>query len=102
MISIWSDITNECRAQIKLYEFDSGRQYLYEMFDCSYLHLIALKVKRGKYRINAETYQGKSVGKTFTKGPYINPLVLNLQNNNPGYLLIYYILFIVIPGQVTC
>jgi len=29
-------ITNECRAQIKLYVFDSGRQYLSDMLDCSY------------------------------------------------------------------
>ena len=67
-------ITNECRAQIKLYEFYSGRQYLSDMFDCSYVHLIALKVKRGKYRIKAETYQGKIVSKTFTKGPYAQTL----------------------------
>ena len=41
---------------------------------CSYVHLIALKVKPGKYRIKAETYQGKIVSKTFTKGPYAQNL----------------------------
>ena len=67
-------ITNECRAQIRLYEFDSGRQYLNGIFDCSYVKMIAIKVKPGKYRIKAETYQGKSVTKTFTKGPYAQSL----------------------------
>ena len=60
----------ECRAQIKLYEFNSGRQYLNDMFDCSYVQMIAIKVKPGKFPIKAETYQGKEVSKTFTKGPY--------------------------------
>ena len=69
IIEVLLTITNEYRAQIKLYEFDSGRHYLSDMFDCSYLHLIALKVKRGKYRIKAETFQGKIDSKTFTKGP---------------------------------
>ena len=67
-------ITNECRAQIKLYEFDSGRQYLNDIFDCSHVKMIAIKVKPGKYRIKAETYQGKSVTKIFTKGPYAQSL----------------------------
>jgi len=30
-------ITNECRAQIKLYEFDSRRQFLSDVYDCSYV-----------------------------------------------------------------
>jgi len=36
--------------------------------------MMAIKVKPGKYRIKAETYQGKSVTKTFTKGPYAQSL----------------------------
>ncbi|HEY5370178.1 MAG TPA: hypothetical protein VIJ75_14440 [Hanamia sp.] len=67
-------ITNEYRAQIKSYEFYSGRQYLSDIFECSYVQMIAIKVKPGKYRIKAETYKVKIVSKTFTKGPYAQTL----------------------------
>jgi len=40
----------------------------------SYVQVIAIKVKPGKYRVKAETYQGKIVSKTFTKGPYAQNL----------------------------
>jgi len=39
-----------------------------------YLHLIALKVRRGKHRIKAETYQDKIVSKIFTKVRYAQSL----------------------------
>jgi hypothetical protein len=52
-------ITNECRARIYLYNYDTGRQYLSDMFDCSYVSMIAIKVVPGKYKVKAETYQGK-------------------------------------------
>jgi hypothetical protein len=67
-------ITNECRAQIKLYNYEDGRQYLSDIFDCSYVSILPIKVKPGKYKIKAETYQGKSVTKTFTKGVYAQTL----------------------------
>lgn len=67
-------ITNECRATIKLYNFDDGRQYLNDIFDCSYVQMIAIKVKPGKHKVKAETFQGKIVSKEFTKGPYAQTL----------------------------
>ena len=67
-------ITNECRARIYLYNYDTGRQYLSDMYDCSYVSMIAIKVKPGTYKVKAETYQGKSVTKTFKKGAYAQTL----------------------------
>jgi len=67
-------ITNECRARIFLYNCDTGNQYLQDMFDCSYVSMIAIKVVPGKYKVKAETFAGKSVSKTFTKGPYAQTL----------------------------
>jgi len=67
-------ITNECRARIYLYNYDTGRQYLSDMFDCSYVSMIAIKVVPGKYKVKAETYQGKTVTKTFKKGAYAQTL----------------------------
>ena len=67
-------ITNECRARIYLYNFDTGRQYLSDMYDCSYVSMLAIKVKPGTYKVKAETYQGKSVTKTFKKGTYAQSL----------------------------
>lgn len=67
-------ITNECRARIFLYNNDTGRQYLEDIFDCSYVSMIALKVAPGKYKVKAETYQGKTVTKTFKKGAYAQTL----------------------------
>jgi len=67
-------ITNECRARIYLYNYDTGRQYLEDMFDCSYVSMIAIKVAPGTYKVKAETYQGKKVTKTFKKGAYAQTL----------------------------
>lgn len=67
-------ITNECRARIYLYNYDTGRQYLSDMFDCSYVSMIAIKVVPGKYKVKAETFQGKTVTKTFKKGVYARTL----------------------------
>jgi len=66
--------TNECRARIFLYNNDTGGQYLEDIFDCSYVSMIALKVAPGKYKVKAETYQGKTVTKTFKKGVYAQTL----------------------------
>ena len=67
-------ITNECRARIYLYNYDTGRQYLSDMYDCSYVSMIAIKVVPGKYKVKAETFQGKTVTKTFKKGAYAQTL----------------------------
>ncbi|MGN6802386.1 MAG: hypothetical protein ACTHJN_10795 [Ginsengibacter sp.] len=67
-------ITNECRARIYLYNLDTGRQYLSDIFDCDYVSMLALKVKPGTYKVKAETYQGKIITKTFKKGPYAQTL----------------------------
>ena len=37
------------------------------MFDCSYISFLQLKLAQGKYKLVAETYQGRSVKKEFTK-----------------------------------
>lgn len=63
-------ITNECRATIKLYNIDTGKQYLSDIFNCSYISILPIQIKPGKYKIKAETYQGKSVTKEFKKGLY--------------------------------
>jgi len=69
-------IANECRATIKLYNYDSGKQYLSDMFDCSYVSILALKIQPGKYKVKAETFRGKVVEKIFTKGPYAQDLYI--------------------------
>ena len=61
-------------ARIYLYNYDTGRQYLSDMFDCSYVSMIAIKVAPGKYKVKAETCQGKTVTKTFKKGVYAKTL----------------------------
>ena len=60
-------ITNECRARIYLYNYDTGRQYLSDMFDCSYVSMIAIKVVPGKYKVKAETYREKAFPKHLKK-----------------------------------
>lgn len=67
-------ITNECRARIYLYSIDTGRQYLSDTYDCSYVSMIAVSVKPGTYKVKAETYQGKTVTKTFKKCAYAQTL----------------------------
>jgi hypothetical protein len=66
-------ITNKCRARIKVYDMNDT-QTIHDIFDCSYVSILPIKVKPGKYKIKAETYQGKSVTKTFTKGVYAQTL----------------------------
>ncbi|RNI39865.1 hypothetical protein EFY79_00755 [Hanamia caeni] len=63
-------ITNECRARIFLYNYDTGKQSLSDIFDCSYVSMIAKKVRPGTYKVKAETFQGK----TFTKRVYAQTL----------------------------
>ena len=60
-------ILNECRAQIKIYDISDSRQYLNEIYDCSYISFLQLKLAPGKYKLVAETYQGRTVKKEFTK-----------------------------------
>lgn len=60
------NITNECRCRIKVYTLDD-RQYLSDVFDCSYISHISIKLKPGMYKIKAENYQGKIVSKEFKK-----------------------------------
>lgn len=67
-------ITNECRARIKFYNVTDGRQYLSDMFDCSYVSLIELHVEPGKYKVKAETASGRSAEKLFTKGKFSQEL----------------------------
>ena len=62
-------VTSECRCTIKVYEMDD-RQYLSDIYDCSYQSTLPLKMERGTYKIKAENFQGKVVTKTFTKGIY--------------------------------
>ena len=60
------NIINECRCRIKVYTLD-GQQYLSDMFDCSYISRLSIKLKPGMYRIKAENYQGKIISKDFKK-----------------------------------
>jgi predicted membrane-bound dolichyl-phosphate-mannose-protein mannosyltransferase len=62
-------VTSECRCAVKIYNMDD-RQYLSDVYDCSYQKILPLKMERGAYKIKAENYQGKVVSKIFTKGNY--------------------------------
>jgi hypothetical protein len=50
------------------------RQYLSDVYDCSYQKILPLKMERGAYKIKAENFQGKVVTKNFTKGIYSQEL----------------------------
>ena len=63
-------VTNECSCSIKFYNYDDESHYLSDDFDCNYASILPIKVKRGKYKIKAENYHGKTVTKEFTKGLY--------------------------------
>jgi hypothetical protein len=60
-------LVNECRAQIKIYDITDSRQYLNEIYDCSYISTLRIKLNQGRYKLVAETYQGRSIKKEFTK-----------------------------------
>ena len=60
-------IYNECRAQIKVYRIDDGRQCLRDMYDCSYVSFLHIQLPPGRYKLRAETYQGHVAEKKFTK-----------------------------------
>ena len=66
-------VTSECNCSIKVYKMD-GSQYLSNIFDCEYLHILPLKIESGTYTIKAATPQGKQVNKLFTKGNYSQEL----------------------------
>ena len=66
-------VTSECRCTVKVYRIDE-RQYLSDIYDCSYQKILPIKMERGTYKIKAENYQGKVVTKTFTKGIYSQEL----------------------------
>ena len=56
---VYITIYNECRAQIKIYDITESRQYLSDMYDCSYVSFLPILLKPGKYKIIAETFEGK-------------------------------------------
>ena len=64
---VFVTILNECRAQIKIYSLDGSRCLLTDMYDCSYVSFLPLRLQKGSYKIKAETFQGKTASKTFTK-----------------------------------
>jgi hypothetical protein len=66
-------VTNECACTIKVYNIDD-KQYLSDVYDCSYQKILPLKMERGAYKIKAENFQGKVVTKNFTKGIYSQEL----------------------------
>jgi hypothetical protein len=66
-------VTSECRCTVKIYNIDD-RQYLSDVYDCSYQKILPLKMERGTYKIKAENFQGKVVTKNFTKGIYSQEL----------------------------
>ena len=67
---VYITIYNECRAQIKIYDITESRQYLSDMYDCSYVSFLPIRLKPGKYKIVAETFQGKPAERVFTKSDF--------------------------------
>ena len=51
-----------------------GAQYSKDIFDCEYVSVLRIKVAPATYTVKAETSQGKTVTKTFTKSVYPEPL----------------------------
>jgi hypothetical protein len=76
---VFVSITNECSATITLYNYDDGRQYLSDIFDCDYVHMIVINVKPGKYKVKAETYLGRVIEKTFTKDLIRNHWIMSFR-----------------------
>ena len=60
-------VTSECNCSVKLFQMD-GSQYLSTTFDCQYVRILPLQVAKGTYTVKAETFQGKQVNQSFTKG----------------------------------
>ena len=60
-------VTSECTCSVKLFQMD-GNQYLSTTFDCQYVRILPLQVAKGTYTVKAETFQGKQVNQSFTKG----------------------------------
>ena len=71
-------VLNECTATIYLYNNDTGSQYSKDIFDCEYVSVLRIKVAAGTYKVKAETSQGKTVAKTFTKSVYAEPCCFEL------------------------
>ena len=66
-------VLNQCTATISFYDAN-GDQYTKDIFDCEYVSVLRMKIPPGTYTVKAETYQGKSVTKTFTKSVYAQTL----------------------------
>ncbi len=66
-------LTSECRGRIKVYKMDD-RQYLSDIYDCSYQKILQLKMEGETYKVKAENFQGRVITKTFTKGIYSQQL----------------------------
>ena len=64
---VFITIYNECRAQIKVYKIEHGRQCLSDMYDCSYVSFLSIQLLPGRYMLRVETYQGHVAEKKFTK-----------------------------------
>ncbi|MDE3183759.1 MAG: hypothetical protein KGM16_10105 [Bacteroidota bacterium] len=67
-------VLNECAATITFYNNHTGAQYSKDIFDCEYVSVLRIKVAPGTYKVKAETSQGKTVTKTFTKSIYAETL----------------------------
>jgi hypothetical protein len=66
-------VLNQCTATIYFYDAN-GDQYTKDIFDCEYVSVLRIKVAPGTYTVKAETSQGKTVTKTFTKSVYAETL----------------------------
>ena len=66
-------VLNQCAATITFYNAN-GDQYTKDIFDCEYVSVLRIKAAPGTYTVKAETLQGKSVIKTFTKSVYAGTL----------------------------
>jgi hypothetical protein len=64
---VFITVYNECRAEIKVFEVTDGRQCLNDMFDCEHVSSLPVRLQSGSYILRAETSQGRTVEKQFTK-----------------------------------
>lgn len=71
---VFIGITNECRCKISIFNCDTGRQFLHDIFDCNYISILAIKLPPGKYKLKAENFQGRIVCKSFTKSRYLKEI----------------------------
>jgi hypothetical protein len=64
---VFVTVYNECRAEIKVFDMTDGRQCLNDMYDCEHVSFLPIRLPSGRYKLRAETFQGRIAEKQFTK-----------------------------------